>query len=967
MTGEAASLRASGKDIHLLIADRNLNLLHESFHGREKDEVGHCILQARNGSYVIGGYTESEAKGYRGKKDGLILLVNETGQKVLKDILIGSAGDDQIFDVAEDAEGNLLFTGEKEGNLWLVKMDIDGNILWEKDYPANEAEVGKGIIVSDGQIAITGSSSKKKTDYVLFFIADAVGNKLLKKSFEKGKGNDILPDGEGNYLIAGVSEDNQQDGLVLKTNSAGAIIWQKKSGGRGQDGFTGIAKGISGNYYLTGYNSSFARRAARNKAWLAEIDGEGYFVDGSEEILGSSQEDSGQDIICLDDGTSIMAGYTAAKKGAWLVKYLKETPPPPSGLASLATGAIRFADNGNEILEPLERAYVEVEVQNPGSSDIFNLEADVRLVGPVSGIAYLPKILVGHLPGGKTKHIYLPVAGNQNLGNGQAQFELSFNTPWQTKLAPKLFSVYCQASGVPNLEIFDSRFNLENYQASGGKEKISLQLKVRNTGNRAAKDAGVNFIHDYAIQSAMSGTYYLGDLQPGMVASVEFKFLPDKAYQSDSIRIKCWVAEKSAQQSVEEVFSLKLEDDFSEENSFTGNTMGGPFIVADWLSPNPDEAGSIEFLSKKEKYPFKIKVISGQPIEEGQFQIKVNNNIAEKGSTVEGLKMMSAAGNSVSKSYTYTFSGTVNLEPGANRILGVIQARDGREAVTRNHIDVYYSSKVNLHIYAIGVPDYSNDLLYPPKDAEDFANAFRRQEGKLYDKVIVNIRNKEENTTAQAIKDLFVEIKQNYGWEILPEDVLVIFISCHGLTDRTGEKFGVVPSDFDLFYEDSRLINYKEDIQDIIDPLNCKKIVFIDACLSGIANNTDPGNKSFRMDQDLSGALLDLIKAKKGTRVIASCGRQERSYEDEKWENGAFTEAILEAFENKEAAVSRREKTSADSNADDILYFSELCNFLRLRVPYMVQADKPGAQTSQVPHFDETYLSEVLPILFLRK
>ena len=76
-----------------------------------------------------------------------------------------------------------------------------------------------------------------------------------------------------------------------------------------------------------------------------------------------------------------------------------------------------------------------------------------------------------------------------------------------------------------------------------------------------------------------------------------------------------------------------------------------------------------------------------------------------------------------------------------------------------------------------------------------------------------------------------------------------------------------------------------------LDKIKCHKLVFIDACHSGAAK----GSKG-TIDAE---SLLKLSRAAVGTTTITSCRSDEQSYEDNDWENGAFTEALMEASNNK--------------------------------------------------------------------
>ncbi len=90
----------------------------------------------------------------------------------------------------------------------------------------------------------------------------------------------------------------------------------------------------------------------------------------------------------------------------------------------------------------------------------------------------------------------------------------------------------------------------------------------------------------------------------------------------------------------------------------------------------------------------------------------------------------------------------------------------------------------DLYVLAIGVSDYARvdyRLGLAAKDAQDFANAMRAQEGKLYRKVIVRTLTNREATRAH--------IAREFEWvrnSVTSADVAMLFMAGHGFNDSTG-------------------------------------------------------------------------------------------------------------------------------------------------------------------------------------
>jgi hypothetical protein len=342
-----------------------------------------------------------------------------------------------------------------------------------------------------------------------------------------------------------------------------------------------------------------------------------------------------------------------------------------------------------------------------------------------------------------------------------------------------------------------------------------------------------------------------------------------------------------------------------------------------------------------------MNVVSDKGLEPKNFKLRVN------GVEMEGSKFNEQE---LSKPkidtgyYSYTYRNKIPLIIGVNRVEVVIDGKPSAPIFIE-----YAPQRSNLFILAIG-PAHS-DLMYTAKDARDFAEAFRNQGGveKLYPNVHVQEITSPETTNLTGIKEAVYDL--NYMWKdkvISPSDVVIVFLSSHGKIVEN--RFKILQSGYNPKYENLS-VDYKTDILEVLNNLNCKKLIFLDACHSGGAKEGYGG---------LSKAVIDLAKAQPGVSTLSSCKADEKSYEAQNWGNGAFTEAILEAFSNASFSDSRG-SYNADTNNDRIINLGELYDFIQRRVPQLVKTVIPNAPTSQVPFMPEDQLDRNMPIYFIQK
>ena len=193
-----------------------------------------------------------------------------------------------------------------------------------------------------------------------------------------------------------------------------------------------------------------------------------------------------------------------------------------------------------------------------------------------------------------------------------------------------------------------------------------------------------------------------------------------------------------------------------------------------------------------------------------------------------------------------------------------------------------------LFAVAIGVGDYNDPelpkLKYTTKDARDFSKVLSTKKDYPYQDVQVKTICDEE-----ATREDFYEAMEWLKQESSPTDVCIFFYAGHGYRD---EK--------DRFYfmnygsSTSKLYNCfsSNDFRQAVEDINGKLIVFVDACYSGALMG---GNRSAASNH-CNHFVEQLRRTKNGMVMYASSASDTKSKENEDWKNGAFTKALVDAF-----------------------------------------------------------------------
>ncbi|WP_181391743.1 PKD domain-containing protein [Methanospirillum lacunae] len=219
--------------------------------GSSFDQIN-SALESSEGGYLVAGITKStngDVKGNHGDYDAWVVSLNTTGGIAWQNCL-GGSGDDEALSLIRTTDGGYLiggYTNSTDGNVsgnhgnydaWVVKLDADGNLLWQKCLGGSGDDGTESVIQdSDNGYLIAGYTASDD--------GDVSGN-------------------HGNY-----------DAWIVKLDADGNLLWQKCLGGTGEDDARSIIQVSSDRYLVAGYTASDDGDVSGNHgdydAWIVEI------------------------------------------------------------------------------------------------------------------------------------------------------------------------------------------------------------------------------------------------------------------------------------------------------------------------------------------------------------------------------------------------------------------------------------------------------------------------------------------------------------------------------------------------------------------------------------------------------------------------------------------------------------------------------------------------------------------------
>lgn len=231
-----------------------------------------------------------------------------------------------------------LHGSTNDRDVWVVKTDLLGEIVWQKTYGGTQQDFGNHIAVTpDGGFVMAGRTYSNNGDAAgpgwggldaWIVKADADGNIQWQKRYGSG-GPDaayhVTPTSDGGYIFAGYSGENSgqvtnfkgfRDAWVVKIDGTGNLQWQRSMGGTMEDYAFKVIETLNG-YAVGGETLSASGDVLTSQGgtelWFIRLDVSGNML--WNQCYGGPGRQELSDFEATPDGGYILAGNTAGNGG----------------------------------------------------------------------------------------------------------------------------------------------------------------------------------------------------------------------------------------------------------------------------------------------------------------------------------------------------------------------------------------------------------------------------------------------------------------------------------------------------------------------------------------------------------------------------------------------------------------------------------------------------------------------------
>ncbi len=267
--------------LSLLVSAQPPDKFYTKFGGSGID-IGYGVKETFDRQYVVIGSTSSYGAG---GMDAFMLLVDSMGQLKWQKTFGGIGTDEGKSILVNPADSGFVFAGYTNSfgfggyDVYVVRTDKNGNIIWEKSFGGFDWDFGNDLVfAADGNLVVCGSSYS--------------------------------------------STYGKNDGYLIKINTnSGNLIWQKNYGGIEDDEFKAVVRRTGSDFYLAGNSKSFGDLNGDMLMYKIGANGDSL----TSIVYGGSKYDGANDVIVFDNKDIILAGgsnsFTNGKRDVFVIKF----------------------------------------------------------------------------------------------------------------------------------------------------------------------------------------------------------------------------------------------------------------------------------------------------------------------------------------------------------------------------------------------------------------------------------------------------------------------------------------------------------------------------------------------------------------------------------------------------------------------------------------------------------------------
>jgi hypothetical protein len=278
IAGQTNSFGAGVSDMYIVKLDSSGTLQWNKTIGGTASDYANCIIQTSDGGYAVAGQTNSFGAG---NSDIFLVRFNSNGS-IKWSKTVGGTGVDKASKIIKTFDGGFAISGSTSSfgsgldDMYIVKLDSGGTVLWNHTAGGSNFEYGTSILqCTDSSYVLAGETQSFGAGlYDMYLVKfDKNGNSIWNKTIGGTTEEDcsaITQTTDGGYALAGYINSAPYYGSFVKLNSGGNVQWVKRT----LNETYSIVQTTEGGYALTGPITGYG--AGSSDFCIIKFDAGGY-------------------------------------------------------------------------------------------------------------------------------------------------------------------------------------------------------------------------------------------------------------------------------------------------------------------------------------------------------------------------------------------------------------------------------------------------------------------------------------------------------------------------------------------------------------------------------------------------------------------------------------------------------------------------------------------------------------------
>jgi hypothetical protein len=288
---------------------------------------------------------------------------------IVWEMTYGGDSTDQGLYLEKTSDGGYIVLGETDSmgagkrDLYLLRIDANGELLWDSTIGGTETEWAKDLIsLEDGGFLLIGESNSYNEDFdVLIVRIDGDGNEIWSKTLDTGaneSGTAALEAANGDLLIMAVisypgeSSGAYRDTRLYRLDGQGNVLWNMLYRGDDKQAGDAMAWTTDGDIVMAGLSEGLSINITMFNFWLARVDGDTGELQWNIVEGRTTADDYGLGMSVGRDGEFLVSGLGPAFpilkfNEAGTVSWIKNGAP---GLSIYAGFAVLELDDGSYMI-----------------------------------------------------------------------------------------------------------------------------------------------------------------------------------------------------------------------------------------------------------------------------------------------------------------------------------------------------------------------------------------------------------------------------------------------------------------------------------------------------------------------------------------------------------------------------------------------------------------------------------------